>query len=206
VAEIITQQHWDNVYTQKAETTVSWYQPVPEFSLRLIRDNCETSAAPVIDVGGGVSTLIDGLIAAGHSDVTVLDVSRAALERAQARLGPGAQKADWIVADMTAWTPARTWAIWHDRAVFHFLTERPAQDAYIAALKKALPPGGVAIIATFALDGPERCSNLAVQRYSSASLAERLGDDFALTATDKETHVTPWGATQNFAYSVFSRR
>jgi len=205
MAETTARQHWDDVYRQKAETAVSWYQPVPELSLRLIRDSCETSAAAIIDVGGGASTLVDGLIAAGHSDVTVLDVSRAALERAQARLGPAAQKAHWIVADMTTWTPERTWTVWHDRAVFHFLTERREQDAYIAALKKALPPGGTAIMATFALDGPERCSNLPVQRYSAASLAERLGDAFAPTATDKEIHVTPWGATQNFAYSVLRR-
>lgn len=202
----ITAQHWNDVYRQKAETAVSWYQPTPELSLRWIRDNCATAAAAIIDVGGGASTLVDGLIASGHADVTVLDISRAALERAQARLGPAAQKAHWIVADMTAWTPQRTWAVWHDRAVFHFLTERPAQDAYIAALKKALAPGGIAIMATFALDGPERCSNLPVQRYSSESLAARLGDAFALTATDAETHVTPWGAPQSFSYSLLRRR
>jgi SAM-dependent methyltransferase len=201
-----SRSHWDNVYATKAETAVSWFQPHSLRSLELIDSASPDRQASVIDVGGGAATLIDDLLARGFGDVTVLDIAEPALERSRARLGNNASKVDWIVADITRWTPQRTWDVWHDRAVFHFLTETMQQDAYIAALTAATRAGTVVIMATFSLDGPEKCSGLPVQRYSPASLAARLGDRFSLTADAGEIHVTPWGREQRFSYAVLVRR
>jgi len=195
--------HWDKAYTEKSETQVSWFQDMPARSLAMI-----AAASPngsVIDVGGGASRLADALLDVGHGDVTVLDISEAALNRARARLGARAARVGWLCADITRWAPERAWDVWHDRAVFHFLTEPAAQDAYIAALNAATRPGTAVILSTFAPDGPERCSGLAVQRYSPADLAARLGAGFALADQAAEHHVTPWGSTQAFTYAAFRR-
>lgn len=199
-------QHWDSVYTTKEETAVSWYQPHSARSLQFIRSASPDGAASVVDIGGGASTMVDDLLSAGFADVTVLDISASALSRSKQRLGERADKAAWIVADITQWTPPRQWGIWHDRAVFHFLTERDHQDAYIATLMAATVPGATVIMATFALDGPEKCSGLPVQRYSPATMAARIGSPFTLIADDRETHTTPWGSEQRFSYAVFRRR
>lgn len=203
-----TQAHWDKAYAEKSENQLSWFQEVPARSLAMI-----AAASPhgsVIDVGGGASRLMDALLEAGHADVTVLDISQAALDHARTRLGSRAAAVRWICADITQWAPDRswpgkTWDVWHDRAVFHFLTEPEAQDAYIAALTMATRPGAAVILSTFAPDGPERCSGLPVQRYGPASLAARLGGDFALYDQAAERHVTPWGSTQEFTYAAFRR-
>ncbi len=197
--------HWDGAYTTKAETRVSWYQPSPERSLGLIKSVAPPTAS-IIDVGGGASRLVDALLADGYSDLTVLDVSEVALGRSKMRLGGLAEKVSWVVADITQWQPQRTWDVWHDRAMFHFLTDVGAQDAYIAALKRGTAPGAAVIMATFALTGPERCSGLPVQRYSPATLAARLGPDFSLYAETAETHPTPFGTTQEFVYAALRRR
>jgi len=160
----------------------------------------------VIDVGGGASTLVDDLRARGYGDLTVLDIAEPALSRSKARLGRDADEVHWIVADITRWTPSRTWDIWHDRAVFHFLTEQAQQDAYIAALIAGTKAGATVIMATFALDGPEKCSGLLVQRYSPETLTSRLGSAFALTAHANDTHKTPLGLEQRFSYAVLKRR
>ena len=196
--------HWDQTYTAKDDTKVSWHQPNPERSLALIK-SAGPSSASVIDVGGGASRLTDALLAEGYRDLTVLDISQAALDRTKARLGDLARKVTWIAADITEWRPTRTWDVWHDRAVFHFLTDSASQDAYIAALKRATVPGSAAIMASFALEGPERCSGLPVQRYSPQTLAARLGPDFQLYAGEAETHRTPFGTTQAFSYAAFRR-
>lgn len=196
--------HWDETYATKDETKVSWYQPSPEQSLALIRA-AGSPAAAVIDVGGGTSRLADALLADGYRDITVLDISAVALERSKARLGRRADAVSWIVADVTQWKPARTWDIWHDRAVFHFLTDAAAQDAYLEALKQGTRPGSAVIMATFAPAGPERCSGLPVQRYSAASLAARLGADFRLYAERDEMHPTPFGTEQAFTYAALRR-
>ena len=201
-----SRSHWEDVYTAKSETAVSWYQPHSVRSLELIEQAAPDRGAAVIDVGGGASTLIDDLIGRGFSDLTVLDIAPSALERSKARLGKDAAKVVWIASDITRWTPTRTWDVWHDRAVFHFLTEKAQQDAYIAALTAATRPGATAIVATFALDGPENCSRLAVQRYSPETLACRLGPAFALTGQARETHRTPWGSEQRFSYAALRRR
>lgn len=198
-----TQAHWDKAYTEKSETQVSWFQDVPARSLTMIAAASPTGS--VIDVGGGASRLVNALLDAGHADLTVLDISQAALDRARSRLGPRAALVSWFCADITRWEPERTWDVWHDRAVFHFLTERPAQDTYIAALTAATRPGAAVILSTFAPDGPERCSGLAVQRYDAASLAQRLGADFTLCDQAAEHHVTPWGSIQSFTYAAFRR-
>ncbi|MDE2134681.1 MAG: class I SAM-dependent methyltransferase [Alphaproteobacteria bacterium] len=199
-------EHWDGVYATKGETEVSWYQPRPERSLALINSAVPDQSAAILDVGGGTSTLVDGLLAQGYSDLTVLDVSEAALARSKARLGQRAGKVSWIVADITAWRPPRTWRVWHDRAVFHFLTATADQDAYIRALKAATAPGAMVVMSCFALDGPEKCSGLPVQRYSAAILAARIGGDFELVSQASERHLTPWQSVQNFSYAVLKRR
>jgi hypothetical protein len=203
---IDTRAHWDEAYRAKAETQLSWYQLSPGRSLGLIKSAAPNHVSSIIDVGGGASSLVDGLLADGYSDVTVLDVSEIALGRSKARLGGLADKVSWIVADITQWQPQRTWAVWHDRAVFHFLTGTKDQDAYIAALKAATKSGSVAIMSTFALDGPERCSGLPVQRYNSIMLAARIGGSFELVSGESESHTTPWGSTQKFAYAILRRR
>ncbi len=195
--------HWQNVYTTKAETDVSWYQDDPATSLRLIRDANATPASRIIDIGGGASRLVDALLAAGFRAVTVLDISAAALEVARARIGERAAEVDWIAADVTTWTPQRQYDIWHDRAAFHFLTEERDRRAYIENLRRAVMPGGQIVIGTFALDGPEKCSGLPVQRYDAASLAGTLGPAFELLDSCSEAHHTPWGAVQQFQFSRF---
>jgi len=200
------QTHWNDTYSAKADNQVSWFQVRPERSLELIAAAAPDRAAPIIDIGGGASRLADTLLGLGYSDITVLDIAATGLSRTKARLGAQADKLSWIVADVTQWQPSRIWQVWHDRAVFHFLTEAEAQDAYIAALKRGTAAGSSVIIATFALNGPERCSGLSVQRYSPATLATRLGADFALYAESEESHATPFGTTQPFQYAAFRRR
>jgi hypothetical protein len=200
------EKHWNDTYSAKAENQVSWFQVKPERSINLIAATATDHTAPIIDIGGGVSRLADNLLARGYRDITVLDIAETALAKAKARLGAAqANRLSWIVADVTEWQPQRRWQIWHDRAVFHFLTEPEAQDAYIAALHRGTERGSSVIMATFALNGPERCSGLPVQRYSPATLAPRLGADFALYAEGEESHATPFGTTQQFQYAAFRR-
>ncbi len=201
-----TQEHWNQVYTAENETEVSWYQPSPKRSLTLIRSAAPNVSSSIIEVGGGASYLVDELLALGYSDLTVLDVSSVALNRSKERLGKLADKVVWIAADITELTPSRTWDVWHDRAVFHFLTQTKDQDAYIAALETGTKPGSVAVISTFALDGPERCSGLPVQRYSPSTLAARIGPKFELVSEASESHTTPWGSLQKFTYAVLRHR
>lgn len=197
--------HWERVYMTKSEKAVSWYQPVFTKSLNLIRAAVSDTASSVIDIGGGASTLIDSLLDVGYDDLTVMDVSEAALNQAKIRLAERARFVTWIAADITNWLPPRTWDVWHDRAVFHFLNEPTAQASYITALEAGTRAGSIAVISTFALDGPDRCSGLPVQRYSATSLAQRIGPLFELVTEDVEHHVTPGGAAQSFIYAVLKR-
>lgn len=206
VVEHGSRNHWDDVYRTRKETSVSWYQDSPEPSLALMDLAGAGEATPVIDIGGGASRLVDALLQRGYRDLTVLDISPAALEAARARLGPEARKVSWIASDVTLWQPERTWGIWHDRAAFHFLTQAAGQAAYVARLKQALAPGGHAIIGTFALDGPEKCSGLPIVRHSADSLRDILGGAFELTDHRRHDHVTPGGMVQKFQFSTFRRR
>ena len=199
------QAHWENVYTTKGENEVSWFQQSPAPSFELITQAGATHASAIIDIGGGASRLVDHLVGQGFEDVTVLDLSGAALEAAKRRLERRADPVHWVVADATAWEPAKAYDIWHDRAAFHFLTDEKDRAAYIARLTQGVKAGGHAIIATFALDGPEKCSGLPVARYDSASLARTLGSKFLLVHTRRHEHATPWGSRQMFQFSVFRR-
>ncbi len=198
------QAHWQSVYTAKSEREVSWFQDQAQPSLTLIEEAGPPSSA-VIDIGGGASRLADGLLSRGFQDLTVLDLSPAALEAAKARIGAGAERIRWIAADVTTWEPSRAYDIWHDRATLHFLVAEPDRAAYLSRLARALKPGGCAIIATFAPDGPERCSGLPVRRYDAEGLARTLGLGFRLLGARRHEHVTPWGASQSFQFSVFRR-
>jgi SAM-dependent methyltransferase len=197
--------HWENVYATKGENEVSWFQQSPAPSLELIVQVGAVSNSAIIDIGGGASRLVDHLVDRGFADVTVLDLSGAALETAKARLGARADRVHWLVADATIWEPVKRYDIWHDRAAFHFLTDEKDRAAYIERLTRGLKAGGHAIIATFALDGPEKCSGLPVARYDAASLAQTLGPGFRPVHTQRHEHATPWGSHQVFQFSVFRR-
>lgn len=199
------QQHWENVYRDKGEFQVSWFQENPGISLDLIRTAGATPQSSIIDIGGGASRLVDTLIMQGYKDVTVLDLSEAAMAIAKTRLAHRAPAAVWIVADATQWQPPQHYDVWHDRAAFHFLTDADDRAAYVARLKQALRPGGHAIVGTFAADGPERCSGLPVVRYDGALLSATLGGAFALVETRRQDHLTPWGSTQRFQFGLFKR-
>jgi SAM-dependent methyltransferase len=199
------QAHWETVYTNKGEKEVSWFQENPAPSLELFAQVGAVPASAIIDIGGGASRLVDYLIKNGFQDVTVLDLSGAALDAAKVRLGGRAAQVHWVVADATVWEPVKAYDVWHDRAAFHFLTDEQDRTAYVARLVRGLKVGGHAIIATFALDGPERCSGLPVMRYDAASLGQALGRTFQLVHTQRHEHATPWGSQQIFQFSIFRR-
>jgi ubiquinone/menaquinone biosynthesis C-methylase UbiE len=198
--------HWQKVYLSKGEQEVSWSQMDPEPSLGLIVKFAPSHQASIVDIGGGASRLVDALCARGYENLTVLDLSAAALETARQRLGGEAARVNWIAADATQWRPEQAFDLWHDRAAFHFLVEARDREAYLDRLRRGVKAGGHAIIATFALDGPEKCSGLPVQRYDPASLSAMVGDAFELVAHQPHRHVTPWGAVQSFQFSVLRRK
>jgi SAM-dependent methyltransferase len=198
-------EHWNTVFASKRQEDVSWFEVLPAVSLRLLEAAGLDRETCVFDVGGGDSHLVDVLAARGLDCLAVLDISGAALARARERLGAAAAVPIWIEADVTgAWT-LKPMDIWHDRAAFHFLIDPEDRAAYRRQLLRTLKPGGAAIIATFALDGPERCSGLPVVRYSPDTLASELGDAFELIEHVPHVHTTPWGTTQSFQYSRLRR-
>jgi hypothetical protein len=203
------EDHWDQVYRDRQDAALTWFEEVPSLSLRLVAETAAPSDA-IIDVGGGASRLVDALLEAGFGDITVLDLSAEAIAVSRARLGPRAEDVAWIVADMTTWTPDRTYRVWHDRAAFHFLTTDIERDAYITRMADAVVSGGSAILSTFAEDGPEMCSGLAVARYAPRDLERRIEacapGAFRAVASTRWTHVTPKGREQRFQYSVLRRR
>ena len=198
--------HWQNVYATKGEAEVSWFQESPAISLEMIRAANPDHGADIIDIGGGASRLVDALLQDGYRDIAVLDLSANALDAAKKRIGAAASAVDWIVADATTWQPVKTYDVWHDRAAFHFLTDPRDRIAYVGRLRTAVASGGHVIIATFAPDGPEKCSGLPVQQHDSASLAAELGPGFDLVETRSQIHRTPWQSTQAFQFSRFRRR
>lgn len=201
------QSHWQSVYASKSETQTSWYRPHLDHSLHLLDGLALPPDAPLIDVGGGRATLVDDLLARGHVDVTVLDLAAAALDDARQRLGADAARVHWLCADiLEADLPAARYALWHDRAVFHFLAEPAARAAYLAQITRALRPGGHAIIATFAADGPARCSGLPVQRYAADALAACFAAHFECVGDSREEHRTAAGALQPFTYVLLRKR
>ena len=196
--------HWQNVYTSKDERAVSWFQDRPAISLEFIAAAKVQPDAAIIDIGGGASRLVDALLDDGYSNLTVLDLSEAALSASRNRIGPRAESVKWVAADVTTWQPSEQYDLWHDRAAFHFLTEEDDRQAYVSRLTTALRNGGQVIIGTFSLDGPERCSGMPVTRYDAASLTAVLGPRFRLLASRMEEHRTPWDASQGFQFSRFS--
>ena len=197
-----TKGHWESMYTPPTAAELSWTQADPHLSLSLIAEISPSGS--VIDVGGGTSLLAGKLLDHGYS-VAVLDISEAAVTRGQERLGPRARMIHWIVADITASPDLGRFDVWHDRAAFHFLTNPTDRAAYVTLLNRTVPIGRHAVIATFAPDGPEKCSGLEVQRYSGLTLSAQLGNAFQLRKSVPETHMTPWGKPQSFQYSVFER-
>lgn len=197
--------HWSHVYEARDPSAVSWYQPYPEPSLLALERYGADPRSSLIDVGGGASRLVDALLERGWRDVTVLDIAEPALDATRARLGPAADKVHWELADITQWRPGRRYDVWHDRAVFHFLTAPEQRDAYRRALEVGLAKDGLVIMATFAPDGPEQCSGLPVQRYDAAGMTQELGPGFRLIGDWRESHVTPWGDRQSFNWCALRR-
>jgi len=195
--------HWQKVYTTRKPTELSWYQPTAVLSLSMIRRVAPDHSAAIIDVGGGASTLVDGLLADGYDRVTVLDVSAAALAEASARLAKDAARVTWIEADVldTA-LPASAYDVWHDRAVFHFLTESADRKRYVEQVRASVRLGGYVMVATFAADGPTKCSGLEVARYAPQELHGQFGSDFELLESAREEHHTPAGSIQPFVYCL----
>ncbi len=200
-----TRDHWNRIWGDADPDRVSWFEPRPETSLRLIESSGVGLCAGIIDVGGGASLLTGRLRDVGFEDLTVLDVSATGLDAARGRLGPAALQVDWIHADVRDFDPCRTWDLWHDRAVFHFLTRPDDREAYLVTLERALGADGQVILATFGPEGPTRCSGLDVRRYSQEMLSDELGPGFRLTDSCLELHATPGGTTQQFLYTLYRR-
>jgi len=196
--------HWDAIFKNKASPELTWYQPHMALSLELILATGLSKDAPILDIGCGDSTLVDDLLDSGFTDLTVLDISSLALERSRERLGGLASLVTWLEGDITELDlPTGKYCLWHDRAVFHFLTDPVERGLYVLATRRAMAPGGYLIIATFAIDGPEKCSGLPVMRYSAETLSREFGSYFSLIESMLETHHTPWGGEQRFQYSLF---
>jgi len=199
--------HWQRVWTTRRPDAVSWFEPDAARSLDLIVGVARAPGAAIIDVGGGASVLVDGLLAAGFRNLTVLDVSVAALDVSRARIGSAASNVRWLEADViTVDLAPREFDVWHDRAVFHFLTDSRDRDRYVDLLAKSLRAGGHVVMATFASDGPEQCSGMQVTRYDAAGLADALGTSFELVRHQRAVHATPGGASQSFLYALLRRR
>ena len=203
----ILKSHWENIYDTKQLQEVSWYQPTPTTSLALIEMLNLSSDAKIIDIGGGDSLLVDNLLQHGFMDLSVLDISGKALERAQHRLGSEhSEKVKWIEADISTFVPDRVYDIWHDRAVFHFLTDPESVAHYVAISSAHIKKGGYLIVATFSEDGPYKCSGLPIQQYNEESLPAVFAENFELTRVFKEIHLTPSGNEQSFVFAVMKRK
>lgn len=194
-------EHWNRLYRGKSAAELSWYESHPQRSLQSIQETGVPPDAPILDVGGGASLLVDDLLVLGYTDVTVLDLAPAALAQSRDRLGPAAERATWIATDVTTFRPPRRYAVWHDRAVLHFLLDAHEREQYVAVLQSALAPRGHVILATFAPGGPTRCSGLPVQRYSVEMLSALLGPGFELRGSVLEDHHTPVGVAQQFLHT-----
>lgn len=197
--------HWDGVYSARDVESLSWHQDEPRLSLELIRAAAGSEGGRIIDVGGGASLLVDRLLERPFERIAVLDLSEVALGKVKARLGELAKRVDWIVADVTQKPEVGVYDIWHDRAVFHFLTSAEDRKSYVELAHRSVRTGGRLIIAAFSPSGPKRCSGLEVERYDAAALASELGEGFALVSEARETHAAPSGSPQPFVYAVFRR-
>jgi SAM-dependent methyltransferase len=204
--EFDRKSHWEHIYTHKGPKEVSWYQQRPEISLKLIEDAGIDRGDPIIDVGGGDSQLVDALLENGYTDLTVLDISGAAIEKAKSRLGAQADKINWIEADASSFVPNRTYTLWHDRAAFHFLTEADEVAHYCRSAADHIPINGHLIIGTFSDKGPLKCSGLPIQQYTAKTLSKTFGDAFLKKDCFTIDHTTPFGSIQNFLFCHFRKR
>ena len=198
-------RYWDDIYRTRPPQEVSWYEDVPETSLSCIHAALTEGARSVVDIGGGASRLVDHLVRMRLPRIAVLDVAETSLDVAKRRLGGRRDRVEWIAADVTKVHDIGRFGIWHDRAVFHFLPDPADRASYAALCARTVMPGGIAIVATFAQDGPEMCSGLPVQRYAADELAEQCGPRFGLIASERHLHTTPRGAQQPFLYASFRR-
>ena len=198
-------KHWQHIYNEKTPLDVSWYQEEPALSLELIHRTGVLKEEPIIDVGGGASVLVDYLCKEGFTNLAVLDISGNALFSAKNRLGDSAGRIAWYEADITEFIPPHQFSLWHDRAVFHFLTDKPDREKYVEVLNLALRPGGHLIIAAFAIGGPEKCSGLEIVQYDSTKLREEIGEGFELVEERNEVHITPANKKQEFVYFRFKK-
>jgi SAM-dependent methyltransferase len=195
------QAHWERIYTEKAPNAFSWYRPHLEKSLRLIERAAPERSASIIDVGGGESTLVDDLLAGGYENITVLDISQTAVDANRRRLGKAAERVSWLVADITkVELDATAYDVWHDRAVFHFLTAPSDRVAYVGQAARAVRHGGHVIVSTFGPEGPQKCSGLDVVRYEAEALHREFGRHFRIVDSSEELHQTPFGTVQQFLY------
>jgi 2-polyprenyl-3-methyl-5-hydroxy-6-metoxy-1,4-benzoquinol methylase len=195
-----SKDHWENIYDNKSLSEVSWYQPLPETSINLVKEASSNLEASIIDIGGGDSFLAESLINEGYSSLTVLDISSKALERAKERLGNAAKSVDYIATDILNFNPSDTYEVWHDRAAFHFLTEKDDVDRYVKIATNSILPGGSLILGTFAENGPDKCSGIIINKYSIAELSEVFSADFDLINGFNQEHDTPFDTIQNFTF------
>lgn len=197
--------HWENIYQTKELKDVSWYQPTPETSLDFFRQFHVPTTAKVIDVGGGDSFLVDHLLDLGYQDISVLDISAAAIDRAKQRLGDKAKKVNWIVADITTYKPTQQYDVWHDRAAFHFLTEENEISHYLQAAQESMKAAGILVIGTFSDQGPKKCSGIEIKQYSEATMTDRFQDFFEKIRCVRVDHKTPFDTIQNFVFCSFRK-
>lgn len=198
-------EHWNKVYDSKTPTEVSWYEPMPETSLNYITECKLDNDAAIIDIGGGDSFLAEFLLAKGFTDLTVVDISEKAIERAKKRLGERAEEIKWIVADASEFKPERQYDLWHDRAAFHFLTEDEQVQNYLQTVKRSVKPGGFLVIGTFSENGPKKCSGIEIRQYSVSQMQDLFSDDFTTMSCKNIDHTTPSGGIQNFTFCSFRK-
>lgn len=203
--ETTRKQHWETIYTTKKFEEVSWYQPKPEYSLSLLDEYQAKSTDAIIDIGGGDSFLVDFLLDRSFEDISVLDISENALQRAQNRLANTATKVHWIASDITQFEPKRTYDFWHDRAVFHFLTQPEDVKAYATNAAKGIKSGGILIVGTFSENGPLKCSGIEIKQYNEASMKAVFEADFEPLKCSNHLHTTPMNTEQHFIFCVFRR-
>ena len=202
---MLRKQHWENIYANKQMNEVSWFQKEPTISLALIQKNMQSKDDAIIDIGGGDGFLVDNLLELGYTNVTVLDISANAINKAKERLGINADKVKWIISDITEFIPTEQYKVWHDRAVFHFLTQEKEIEYYKILLDENISDNGHFILATFADDGPEKCSGLEVCKYSEKDMENSFSTIFKVKQSFKDQHVTPFRTIQNFIFSVFEK-
>lgn len=204
--EFDRRKHWESIYTKKNPDEVSWYQPKPETSLNFFKQFDVAKSASIIDIGGGDSLLVDYLLDMGYSNISVLDISESALEKAKSRLGNKANKVKWIVADAANFVPEEKYDFWHDRAAFHFLTSEDEIQNYLNTAQKYISPSGVLIIGTFSTNGPEKCSGIEIKQYSENTINDRLKDHFEKITCITIDHKTPFNTYQNFIFCSFRKQ